>query len=449
MLGDVARFALATALLCIAGRAVCRRRNCGLALQWAVGSAILMPVLLVWGLAGLPLTATSMVALAAVTIAIAAVAGNRPAARRELAIADADALTRLSQIVLWAACAIFAAKTIVAPLWSWDHFAHWGLPARRLLTDGVLDLSFLRVPKLNSDYPLGLAMLWRFLALGHVPNRIVFKLAHVGFGLAAIDLTRRASLEIGAGRAASNTIAAYLAVSPLLWDTVYLGIADLPLGLFAVAAAGFLLGADPLGPRARICAGVLIGILPWVKKEGLVLAVLLLGAAAVIRRARRAHGWMAEFWMIAVVAMGIAAVARIIEYECLGRGLSFLAGDWRTRGMARIPQAPQIASALAREALALDWLGVWILFSIAACVAWRRRRKAALAVSAVVCAQVLVYVFVYFATYLPPVAHIESSFFRILGALEPLALIAIADLLVKRQTPGAMRGEISGAAIGV
>jgi hypothetical protein len=450
MLGDVARFALGTALLCIVGRAACRRRNCGLALQWVLGSAILIPVLLVWGLIGLPLTAISMVALAAVTITIAALAGgNRGATRHELAIADADALARLSRIVLWAACAIFAAKTIVAPLWSWDHFAHWGLPARRLLTDGMLDLSFLRVPGLNSDYPLGVAMLWRFLALGHMPNMIVFKLAHIGFGLGAIDLARRASLEVGAGRASSNTIAAYLAVSPLLWDTVYLGIADLPLALFAVAAAGFLLRAGALEPRARICVGVLIGFLPWIKKEGLVLAVLLLGAAAIIRRVRRAHGWVAEFAAIAAVAMGIAAVAKIIEYEYLGPGLSFLAGDWLTRGMARIPQAPEIAAALAREALALDWLGVWILFPIAVYVAWRRRRKAALAVSGIVCAQVLGYVFVYFATYLPPVAHIESSFFRVLGALEPLALIVIADLFVKREAPGAMRGEISAAAIRV
>jgi hypothetical protein len=46
-----------------------------------------------------------------------------------------------------------------------------------------------------------------------------------------------------------------------------------------------------------------------------------------------------------------------------------------------------------------------------------------------VAAQLGFYVFVYLATYLDPVRHVESSFHRIAAALAPLAILSVVATL--------------------
>ena len=48
-----------------------------------------------------------------------------------------------ARIALISAVALFLVKVVLAPLWSWDHFAIWGLKSRRMVVQGRLDLGFL------------------------------------------------------------------------------------------------------------------------------------------------------------------------------------------------------------------------------------------------------------------------------------------------------------------
>ena len=71
-----------------------------------------------------------------------------------------------------------------------------------------------------------------------------------------------------------------------------------------------------------------------------------------------------------------------------------------------------------------------------------RRRPLAAALGAVVLVQLAAYAGTYFATYLDPVEHIRSSFFRIAAALLPLALVAVSGGLGgpdRARTPPAAR----------
>ncbi|HTQ78897.1 MAG TPA: glycosyltransferase 87 family protein, partial [Thermoanaerobaculia bacterium] len=183
-----------------------------------------------------------------------------------------------------AGLALFLAKLALAPLWSWDHFAVWGLKSRRLLSGGVLDLGFLDLSLFRPTephYPLGLPFAWRLLSLGALPGDLTFKVTHALLGLALTAVTRQGLLLVSRSRRIANALTAWLAVSPLFWDTVGLGHADLALALWAITSCVLLLeGIAPGRERERTgilaLAGIAAGFLPWLKQEGLLFALALL-----------------------------------------------------------------------------------------------------------------------------------------------------------------------------
>lgn len=348
---------------------------------------------------------------------------------------------------------LFVWKVAAAPLWSWDHFAIWGLKARRLAAVG-LHPDWLAPPAFGysaPDYPLGWPLLLSSAALlGKVAGSAVFKSVHVACGVGLTLLVRLAVLRSTGDRMVAGTAAVFTAASPLLWDTESLGLADLPLALLAVAA--LVLGTGEALPTRlrRGCAGLLLGLLPWVKQEGWVLSVLLLGAlavAAVSDPGRRSGGRLkAPKPLLALAATlglpcGFLWLSQALFHARFTRpGIGFLAGDWTDRILVRLPEAPTILAALVRDLLHPAWLGLWILFPVALGTVLVRVRGAgprggrwtALGLGLAVLAQLGVYTFIYFATYLDPVAHIDSSFLRIAAALAPLAVVSAATAIGAR-----------------
>jgi len=360
-----------------------------------------------------------------------------------------------------AALAAFAWKLARVPVWSWDHYAIWGLKARRLFPAGVLDVAWLAPGEHGRpDYPLGLPLAWRTLALGAEPGPAAFETAHALMAVALVVLVGQGARRLAGGALAGGAAAALAAASPLLWDTESLGLADLPLALYAVAAV--VAAAPRLAAEGGVApvwlAGVCLGFLPWLKSEGLVLALLLLAALAVAlraargatagpaagagaagpRAARRRGGARALLALAApAVALGAAGLAAT---PALGaREIGFFRGDWAGRGLARLGEAPRLLGALAGDLLEPAWLGLWPLSAAAAAwalailLARRRAGRAAaaagLALSAAVAAQLALYAATYLVSYLPPEQHAQTSFYRVAAALAPLALLAAAAAL--------------------
>jgi len=383
-----------------------------------------------------------------------------------------------------AALGVFLWKLTRVPLWSWDHYAIWGLKARRLFPGGVLDVGWL-VPSefARPDYPLGLPLAWRALTLGAEPGPAAFATAHALMAIALVALVGRAAWRLGGGALAGGAAAALAAASPLLWDTESLGLADLPLALWAVAAVaavaprlapatgdGGIIRAAPASPLW--IAGVCLGFLPWLKSEGLPLALLLLATSAVgllvaaaAARGRSVaasgaagHGAPARLGRLrALLAVTVPAVllgaAGLAATPALGvREAGFFRDDWAGRGLARLGEAPRLLAAMAADLIEPGWLGVWPLWAAAAAalaVLLVRRRTgraaaAGLALSAAVALQLGLYFATYLVTHLPPDQHVKTSFFRIAAALAPLALVAASALAAARGAGSA--GSLSRAA---
>jgi hypothetical protein len=313
-------------------------------------------------------------------------------------------------------------KTVKTPLWSWDHFAIWGMKARHLaVTDGQ-GLAALHLPAFqpsHPEYPLGLPFLIATLNLGQLPDAATFKLIHLIFAAVLVVVVREAVAQRLGSYAAGDLGAAAILVMPLLWDTEQVGLAEVPLAAFAVTAVLLL---KLVGMRAAICTGLVVGFLPWTKQEGIPLAALLLLYAIWLRRRSALP--------IGVVAVVVALSSRFLP---LPEGTSFLVANWWDRAYYRIVYTRYtrvLPLTLAGHLLRWEWFGLWGAFFAAFVAAIGRRRDVALFL--VVLAQILLYVLIYYSTFLDPIEHVRSSFVRIMGALAPLALVAIAGAFAPR-----------------
>lgn len=428
--GALLALAIGLAALAAAGLPV-RPRWARLGLGLALGVEVLVVLGLPLALLGAPAGPGAIVALGlAVALALAGLAVRRGARPEEVSPAaeERTPLATAGAVVLAAAVALALAKLAAVPLWSWDHVAVWGAKSRHLIAGGRLDLSFMSGPgfEVTAHYPLGLPAAWRVVALGAPPGELEVDLVHALSVLALVGLARDGCRRLGSPAPLAAALAALLAVSPLVWDTVAVGLAELPLALWAAAGLVAALAARGEPSAAAAPAGLLLGFLPWLKEEGLVLSLLTAGAAAFLlarrgddRRGRRLLAFAAP-WLAAVVA------ARAIAAVWLPAQLTFLGGDWQRRALARLADPWPILAALARELADPGWLGLWPLFAGALVVAALRRRAAALALGGVVAAALAVYAAVYFVTAYDPVTHLLPSFARVTAALVPLALLAIA-----------------------
>jgi hypothetical protein len=352
---------------------------------------------------------------------------------------DPVLVTWCGRLVLTLALALLAAKLAAMPLWSWDHYAIWGVKAERLVDGGHLQLDFLAEPELlymRPDYPLGLPMAWRVAALGAAPGAAGYKLLHGTFALALLAFLHRGLARL-AGPAAATVLTAWTAAMPLFWDSTYVGIAELPLALWATAVAVLLLeGGAGAAPWAT---GLVLGFLPWIKQEGAALALLLLAAAPWLlpqlgRRDRR-HRLVS----IAIGAAFLALLGAGVAATQLARGVGFLSGDPLARLGERLPQAGHLLAYMGRELVRPAALGLWPLAAVAAAVALWRRRHRALALAVVPGAQLALYTAITFAVYLPPEMHVDAAYGRIAGSLAPLAVLAVAAALLPAagRTPAA------------
>jgi hypothetical protein len=471
MTEPLVRIVLVSAVAVLAGLPLVapgRRPGAGdLAAAWtlALGNAAVLA--LAAGLLGLRLSPVVLLALLVAPGAVAAaLAGGRgqcrahesgsgregdaptaPAAalrhrsRRRLA---PGGLVLVSGIALACALGAWMVKLAQVPLWSWDHFAIWGVKARSLLAGGHLRLGFLRsLYQTRTDHPLGVPMTWLVLTLGEAPSPAVFKALHALSALALVAVTHAAVRRVGSSTPLANTAAAFLAVSPLLWDSEAVGLAEVPLALWAMVSLLLLLPpAVPAARRRAWVPGLALGFLPWIKQEGLVLGLLLLAAALapMLRglRGRRGHpaanaGSVSGGTLLLGPALALMAGALAMQKLVLPPGVSFFTGDWWRRGLERLPLSWDIQRRCFALLLQPDWLGFWVLLAAATVVAMARRHAMPLAVIAVVWIQVLVYELTALFSYVEPRAHLEAAFFRICAALVPIGLLGMAMLFRDRR----------------
>lgn len=384
-------------------------------------------ILLAFGAAGLgaPWTSVTVTVLAVLAGALATGAAR---ALRGIGLAPwagetSPRFVLTARLLLFGALAVFLWKLVQVPLWSWDHFAMWGVKARRLVDgDGHLSLGFLWEPSFRfsrPDYPLALPGLWRLAALGGEPGVAVFKGVHALLALALAAVVAGGARRLGAAPGTAELLAAWVAASPLFWDTVNVGLADLPLALWATAALVPILLARDLPPFAAQAAGFFAGFLPWIKDEGLPLTGLLLALFALQRA-----GWR-KFAAFSAWACGLALAGRLFAYAALPSGTGFFAGDWMERGWRRLGELGHLLLEIAKVLADPIWLGSWLVLAAALAAAVLRSRFRTFSVIGAVALQLALYAGVVLVAVPEPLDHVRASAVRFAGALLPLGIIGI------------------------
>jgi hypothetical protein len=441
------------------------------ALAAAVGPALAVPLLAAAALAGLPLRGlpTSLL-LALLLAALAAAAAAAFVARRRRAGAATAAaplaaaapapsgLLWAGRLTLAAALGLAVAKLFSVRLWSWDHFAIWGYKARLFAAGGVLDaelLAGLDPMRTMTDYPLGVPLAWVAATLGALPAPAVVATVHAAWLAALVALVHAAARRLAGSAPVALAAAAFVAVSPLAWDSTHLGLADLPLALFAVAAVAAVAGspapttAAPAlavpaasAPGSWALAGLCVGFLPWTKTEGAPLAVLLAAALAAWRWRSGSRGRRRDLAALALPAAVLGGTALAIQRLLLPRAKSFFDGDLPARLGARLAEPATVLAPIGADLAAAEWLGAWLALLVVLFVA-ARRSPPALLLGGVVALQLAFYVAVFFATFIDVADHVATALHRIAAALLPLAALAAAALaapadaqpLLSRRTP--------------
>ncbi len=456
---DLLRLAAGAGLMILIGRAVSLRGGVRfdageIALDGAIGLSLAAPVLFALLALGIPLpprVTAGVEAFVAIVLFFSAASAVKPRFPFPLP-SDSRRLRRLSGAIVFAAFAVCVWKWARVPLWSWDHFATWGMKARKLFPFSALDLAALQSSTLtvsNPQYPLGLPVAWRLLTLDEPATR-TFRGAHILFALGTLLALRSGARRATGSAVLGDALCGVLCLSPLFWDSEALGLAEMPLAFVAVASAVMLLGLRHPPERPVWAAGVTIGFASWIKQEGIVLTGLLLLSGAVVVFASRPRGRRARHLTALILpAAAVAGGGRALERLLLPRGFGFFVGDWKSRGLARLHDPVPVLRALARELFSADWLGFWIAIAAAFGLALLLRRWTAAFALSLVAAEVGGFASVYFFTYLDPAEHIASSFFRVMGAAVPLALLGAALLAERRPPafedpgpPGDIRAEV-------
>ncbi len=442
----LAEIAAGAAAAVLAGRSALPRARglspVAFAEDFVLGLALVVPLAFVAGVLGLPWSPLSMPVLALVLAGLLRLADSRGAAAATVPSTPAGWVARAALGLAAAAFLVAAWKWLRAPLWSWDHFAIWGVKARRLVQDGALDLEFLKLRKFvrsNPDYPIGFPLACRFLSPS-VPGMAEFRLIHALFAGSLAAAVYGAARRLEAPPAVSALAAAVLSASPLFWDTEAVGLADLPMVCVATVAVRLVLQSRDDARFPAWTAGAALGFLGWMKTEGFVLGALLaLFAAVLLRNGRRGGGDARVPLLSAWLAWSLGALA--VRRWWLVPGIGFFEGDWADRVGARVRSTGTLLSAMLGNLGGAEWLGIWYLFAAAVTVALVLRAPEAGLLGLAVLGQFGFYAFVYLGTYLDPLEHVESSFHRLAAAVAPLALLAVAAAVAALLRPRGREAE--------
>ena len=327
----------------------------------------------------------------------------------------------------------------------WDGLVIWELKARyAYLNGGALPSAYFsdatRVAFSHPEYPLFLPMLetWLYFWIGDCDQYWV-KLIFPTFYMIAVLLLGQAALLLSGKRVIGLIAANLFLFVPFLTNFsggVLLGYADTLFAIFYLAAFYFLLVfARENSTRGLSIFVALAAILPWIKREGMILwLILAVCGGFVIWRRRGVLPALASLLpgigMITSWQMYLRAMHARPPQEFLPVTLSVFA--------SRFDRFGPILRSLLKETTAIShWNLLWFATLLAfLCIMVRHRRREAWMLITCIVLPVALYCGTYvFTTWSDYQQHIDSSLSRLLLHVAPLAILAIALALAPRQDP--------------
>ncbi|MGH9770074.1 MAG: glycosyltransferase family 39 protein [Blastocatellia bacterium] len=375
-----------------------------------------------------------------------------------LALGAAAMATRRSKIVMWPIDRkrdwLFIGLLLIQFLiiaWvsvrlalGYDGLILWETKARLLfLNGGVMPIDYYRDSSkfFAPHYPLLLPLTeaWFYGWMGH-RNQGLIKLVSPLFYLAAIGLLYAGAARLSGRSWRGFPPAALFFFVPCVVIRVSAGEADLPLGVFYLAAVVYLLEYWRTGEMGALrLVGAMAAIMPWVKQDGGILLLCVAGLAvikAVERKQWKAIGYVAL--PAALIWGGWRALLKIVNVSITPE---FLPVTPRTL-WSNLDRIPVIAEFVAREmANWRTWGLLWFVPLIFLLRLKDREGRGIVAVSLIaVYLPVSLYAAIYlFSSWTPFTLHMEASFARLL-----LQLSLVAALMIGLAIPESIRDNRRG-----
>ena len=349
-------------------------------------------------------------------------------------------IERLLFGLLWLECGAAFYLSLTYSL-GWDGLLIWEFKARcAFLNGGVIPASYFSdLARLHThlEYPLSLPLTyaWIYLWLGEC-DQFWIKVIPPIFYCAGMLMLARAAAELTRVRSLGLLVAILFFYVPFIRGTAAAigGYADVPLSFLYLTAVYFLLlFLRDNSERSLVAFVVIAAALPWMKREGAMLWLIVAGCGAWIV-------WWRRGVRLALVSL-LPGICIIAAWRL------FL---WRMHAPAPTDFVPV---SLAVFALHLDrllaageallqtmlWTDRWSWFWYVAiggfiCTAWRQRSGQTLVLLICFVAPIAAYCATYvFSTWPEYLRHVHTSLPRLLLHVIPLAWLAVAYALKPRE----------------
>ncbi|HZY44121.1 MAG TPA: hypothetical protein VFF70_05150 [Anaerolineae bacterium] len=327
--------------------------------------------------------------------------------------------------------------SIGQPLHYWDSWTIWGMKARTIFVEGGLSPAVYLDPSravTHLDYPLMLPLIesWLYAWLGTPDDRLVGS-ASVLFYLSLLAIVYASVRRRGLSLQWSLTITTVLASMAGFAGASGAVSADIPLAALMTVSLSYALEWLDTGSTSALVVAVLsASLLPWLKREGVVLLLALMVAAVLVCRNRRALSMAG--WMI-VCAVGVNAPWWILIGSQGVPNTDFVPIT-AAAFFNNLNRFPTIAYRVMGSGLSLDWnlLNPLLAVSLLALAVrhWRQPLRVHLTARDVLLVAPILYIALIsssyiFSSHVPYQQHVVSSIDRLIAQVMPLPILWLAD----------------------
>ncbi len=322
------------------------------------------------------------------------------------------------------------------PLWVWDSWVTWGMKARLIFLEGGITRALYADPSrlvTHPDYPLLLPLVqaWLFQWLGAADDRLAGAATLLAF-VALLGICYAAVRRWGGSRTLALAVLVALGGGTVVAGLAGIAFADTPLALLVTIATLYLVEWLARGEgRALWIAALAGGLLPWCKREGLLLLGVLCVATLLLAEATgaRGRGWRGVGALLLAGLLLAGPWWAFVAWAKVANSGDFAPLGWATLA-ANVGRAPTIARMMAQQLVSTQWNGLWLLAALGGLLRLGRRR------GSVQSGDLLLWVAVgylaavtasyFFSTYEPYPQHIATSAFRLIAQVAPLPALWIA-----------------------
>jgi len=311
------------------------------------------------------------------------------------------------------------------PLSGWDGWVTWAMKARVLYMDHGSSALLMDASReiSNRSYPLLLPLTeaWVYGWIGGADDRFAAIVTSC-FLLALLVLLVTALRDRLTCLFALGMTVVFL-TSPYAGLLGSLGYADVVLAAYVLAAAVALRSWQE-SPEASspALAAALLGLLPWIKLEGILLAIALLAAALI-----SAHNYTVRRRLATAATLAIAVCA--VPWYLLVVSANLPHRAFASGPILTLDRTSEVFVGLLARAINPGWHGIWLIAAVAiALLIARGRWRSVLPLATCAYLAFIALVFL-FSRYEPLAEHVRRSADRLLLHIAPLALLLIADLM--------------------